>query len=152
MKKALMLSAMVIIAGATAANAKKIGKSYTFGTAGGGDYCDGFTGLTLGSGTISGYHSYAACGSGYPTVAVGAVDVKNVYAMATTPGLDAGIEFVFYTDFKALTWVLYYESVSYAIPFSELNAGPLVKGYAGIKQHGDSAIHAGLKSAGFVRK
>jgi hypothetical protein len=151
MKKALMLSAMVVIAGATAANAKKIHKSYGFGTAGGGLYCDGLTGLVASGGLVSGYHTYSACGSGYPVVAAGAADLHNVYAMATTAGIEPGIEFVFDSDFNALTWVLYYESVTYSIPFSELNSGVLVKGYTG-DRHGDSAIHAGLKAAGFIRK
>jgi hypothetical protein len=147
MKKALMLSAMVIVAGATAANAKKIAKSYTFS-----GYCDGISGITVASGVMRAYHAYSSCGSGYPVTYLGGADLHNVYPLTATPAaLGPNYTLVYDADFKTLTWQLYFMSAAYEIPFEEVNAGDLVKGYSAARSGGKTTVHAGLSAAHLIK-
>jgi hypothetical protein len=165
MKKALMLSAMALVLGATSAQAKKIGKSYTFGTAGGGAYCDGMTGIS-GTTIVTAVHNYAACG--YPSTAngllggyestVASLGSGTFYPMINSPGSYGSpyFDLLYSVNFGTLTFDAAYESAEYGYPFYQyITGGTLIKKYNKAvreKGHIESTVTAALKSAKLLKK
>jgi hypothetical protein len=109
MKSALLLSTIVAVGGAFAATgAKAQTGSYTFGTAGGGSYCDGITGgVVTSAGALSATHNYYACygtdsyngyfgGFGGTVKALG---TGTWYQLVNSPYFSAGYQLVYDTDF-----------------------------------------------------
>jgi hypothetical protein len=143
MKQALMLSAIAVGAIAGISNAQAA--QYTFGTSGGGEYCNGVnvtpstyvTGAYNGLGT---YNSY--CANYYTPTVLGGFKgtIKTLGAgqwitLTDTPGaqgLPPNYVLIDYLNTKALTWYLAFEanatSTYSAVPFEIINEGPLVKG------------------------
>jgi len=167
MKKALMLSAMTVAAGAfTTTQSKAQSGSYTFGTAGGGSYCDGITGISLSSGLLTAVHHYAACYGpsssnglfgGFASTIKG-LGKGTIYGLVDAPYTAEGLELVYYTNFgkgkkaKGAGWVGYYESAEYGIPFEEFNSGTLISGYSAAKVRSLSTAHVALSKAGLLKK
>lgn len=162
MKKALMLSAMVVLAGATAAHAKKTPKSYTFGTAGGGSYCDGITDITTSGANLAAHHQYSGCG--YPATSyLGGVESKISslgsgvwYSLANSDAdvfeTEAIVE-TYIVNLKGLEFDAYYESAYYEIPFNQyISGGALIPGYdARVGKKLGSTKQVALKAAGLIK-
>lgn len=168
MKKALMLGAMTVVAGAFTTTANAQTGSYTFGTGGGGSYCDGITGGVLSGSEYTAVHNYAACygSSSYNGLfggfggKVSSLGKGTWYQLANSPYTSSALILVYEVNFgkgakdKGAGWVGYFESTSYGIPFEEFNSGTLIAGYTAAKvgpKH-DSTAHAALLKAGLVRK
>jgi hypothetical protein len=165
MKKALMLSAMALVVGATAAQAKKTAKSYTFGTAGGGSYCDGLTSIS-GTSTLTAVHNYTACG--YPSTVTGllggyeskisSLGAGTWYALINSASAYGSPYFnlLYSVNFGSLTFDAAYESAEYGYPFYQyITGGTLTKGYAAAKAPPSklgSTLTAALKSAKLLKK
>jgi hypothetical protein len=147
MKSALLLSTIVAVGGAFAATgAKAQTGSYTFGTAGGGSYCDGITGgVVTSAGALSATHNYYACygtdsyngyfgGFGGTVKALG---TGTWYQLVNSPYFSAGYQLVYDTDFgketkkglKKAAWVGFEISGEYGFTFEEFNSGVLLAGY-----------------------
>jgi hypothetical protein len=165
MKKALMLSAMALIVGASAAHAKKKPPaSYTFGTAS-FSYCDGITGIT-GTEPLTAVHDYASCG--YPSNANGllggfAGSLKTLgggtwYSLINSPGIYGSPYFnlMYYVNLKGLLFDAAYESAEYGYTFYEyITDGVLIPGYSAVigqKAHAGSTVAAALKAAKLLKK
>jgi hypothetical protein len=154
MKKALLLGTIVAVGGAFAATgAKAQTGSYTFGTAGGGEYCDGITGgVATSTGAFAATHNYYAC---YGTDTydgyfggfggkVSALGKGTWYGLTNSPPFEEGLILVYETNFgketkkglKDAAWVGFFEGAEYGITFEEFNAGTLLEGY-------DARVHPG---------
>jgi hypothetical protein len=166
MRKALMLSAMSLVLGATTAQAKKIGPSYTFGTVSGGDFCDGITNIVVNDDYLTGVHNYTGCG--YPSTVTGLLGGFGGHVKALGPGKWYSLlasnssygspyfNLEYYVNFPDSRFDAAYESAEYGYPFYlYITNGTLIKGYADAKAPPSmigSTVTAALKSAKLLRK
>jgi hypothetical protein len=160
-----MLSGMALALAANTAHAKKIGASYTFGTADGGAYCDALTDVVVNDDILTAVHNYALCG--YPSSANGLLGGPGGKDKALGPGIWYALlnssgsygspyfDLLYDVNFGTLTFDAFYESAEYGYTFYEfIHDGKLIPGYGGAKTrpaHG-STITAALKAAKLLKK
>ena len=126
MKTKLALTALLVLASATAVEAKTI--KYTFGISGGGTYCDGLT-LTQNGVSWGGTHTGSCI---VDQDQAGGLEIKVIGGstkyldIATSQEAEApGTVETFFLDLKGQAWYLY-ETTGGA--YTLINSGPLIKG------------------------
>jgi hypothetical protein len=131
-------AALAMGAMATATQAKTTTLTYTFGTAYGGEYCDGITLTSSDKVTYSGTHTGSCLDStnyagGFASKIK--VDSAKTYVNAsTTDNLDLpGYAITFLLDVKGSEWYLY---TNIGSGFELFNEGVLIKGAPPVGKHG----------------
>ena len=140
MMKAALFAAAALVVGASAANASTL--KYTFGTSGGGAYCDGVTLKSSDNVVYSGNHTGCTADDAADGFGVTIKGAGHVIDVATQDSENApGYTFTFLLSIPSKTWGLYADLGS---GFELINEGVLI--------HGAPPAKFGSKSSTLGRK